>query len=65
MQDIERILTDADVKPTEHLRCFWNINSCTKSITAADQRSTADANAEAPIPLISILPAHPAERPSA
>ena len=26
---------------------------------------TADANAEAHIPLISILPAHPAERPSA
>ena len=33
--------------------------------TAADQRSTADVNAEAHIPLISILLAHPAERPSA
>ena len=76
MQDIERILTDADVKPTAiRMMVMKKIIAIGHTFTlsdmeirletAADLRYTADANAEAHIPLISILHAHPAERPSA
>ena len=69
MQDIERILTDADVKPTAiRMMVMKEIIAIGHTFTLSDMEirlDTADANAEAHIPLISILPAHPAERPSA
>ena len=69
MQDIERILTDADVKPTAiRMMVMKEIIAIGHTFTLSDMEirlETADVNAEAHIPLISILPAHLAERPSA